>query len=230
MELEKRKDFESLNRAYSLDMRYYQLKLQRKFYFNSDESKIFLGITKDEFDFIFKNYLEPYSWRFRSFDIKEIFACLLLQIRSGQSQNWVLRFLMKYTDREIGPQAFSEACRKILFVLGGKNDYRPTDPRIEKPRKTYYENLGLDKIKTAGKFYSDYVNLSRGKFQSFRTKSCSTFTKALLMPELELRDLIKWAENGRSDQEIYDRVENIVVREFHWVCDGTYAMEYNNHY
>ena len=88
----------------------------------------------------------------------------------------------------------------------------------------------MEKIQTAGKFYRDYVNFSRDKFRSFRTKSCSTFTKALLMPELELRDLIKWAENGRSDQEIYDRVENIVVREFHWVCDGTYAMEYNNHY
>ena len=137
---------------------------------------------------------------------------------------------MKYTDRQIGAQAFSEACRKILFILGGKNDYRPSDPKTQKPRKTFYENLGMDKITTAGKFYRDYVNFSRAKFQSFRTTACSTFTKALLMPELELRDLIKWAENGRSDQEIYDKVENIVVRQFHWVCDGTYVMEYNNYY
>ena len=76
-------------------------------------------------------------------------------------------------------------------VKGGKNDYRPSDPRIQKPRKTFHENLDVDRIKTAGQFYRDYVNFRPSKFRSFRTNACSTFTKVLLMPELELRDLIK---------------------------------------
>lgn len=220
----KRKEFESLIRAYSLDTQYYKLKAQRRFYFTEDESKVFLGITKTEFDFIYKHYLKPYEWRFRSFDIKEIFACLMIQIRSGQSQNWVLRFINKFTDKSMGTQAFSEATRKILFVLAGKNEYRPNNPRISKKYPSFYENLEVENIRTAGKFVEDLVNLSPSKYRSFRTYGCSTLTKALLMPELELRDLIQWAKNGRSSQEIYDRVENIVVKDFHWICDATYDM------
>ena len=215
-------------RAYSLDTQYYKRKLERKFYFTEDESKVFLGITKTEFDFIYENYLKQHTWRFRSFDVKEIFACLMLQIRSGQSQNWALRFINKFTDKHMGIQAFSEATRKILFILAGKNEHRPDNPRISKKYPSFYENLEVENIKSAGKFFEDFVNLSPSKYETFRTSGCSTLTKALLMPERELRDLINWAKNGRSSQEIYDRVENVVVKDFHWICDATYDMGYNH--
>ena len=96
-----RNDFVSLNRAYTLEMIYYSRKLERKFYFNSDESKIFLGLTGQEFTFIYEKYLRPHEWRFRVFNGKEVFACLMLLIRSGQSQNFVHAFLQKYTSHSV---------------------------------------------------------------------------------------------------------------------------------
>ena len=79
--------------------------MQRKFYFNDDESKIFLGLSGPEFTYIYEKYLKPHEWRFRVFDGKEIFGCLMLLIRSGQSQNFVHAFLTKYSNNQCTIQA-----------------------------------------------------------------------------------------------------------------------------
>ena len=96
-------------------MLYFSRKSQRKFYFTNDESKIFLGLSGREFRFIYDKYLENHEWRFRTFDGKEIFACLMLMIRSGQPQNFVHAFLQKYTNRSITMQALSEWF-KMFFI------------------------------------------------------------------------------------------------------------------
>ena len=88
-----------------MEMLYYTRKLQRKFYFNDDESKIFLGLRGQEFTFIYERYIKCHEWRFRRFDGKEMLACLLLMIRSGQSQNFVHAFIQKFSNVRITMQA-----------------------------------------------------------------------------------------------------------------------------
>ena len=116
-----RNDWIALNRAYSLDMRYYQRKIIKKFYFTADESRIFLGLDADEFNHIYKNYLRPYAGRYTVFDVKEIFACLMLMLRSGQPLSWVHRMIVKYTDIAIDIHSLSKSMRKTLFFLGNFN-------------------------------------------------------------------------------------------------------------
>ena len=117
-----RNDWIQLNRAYSLDMRYYQLKLTRKFYFSNDESKIFLGLDADEMSHIYINYLRPFASRYEVFDVKEIFACLMLMLRSGKPLSWVHRMIVKYTDQNININSLSKSIRKTLYFLG-KSDF-----------------------------------------------------------------------------------------------------------
>ena len=117
-----RDDFIKLNRAYSLDMRYFNLKLTRKFYFTPDESRVLLGLDGDEIDYIYVNYLRPFASRYEVFDVKEIFATLMLMLRSGQPLSWVHRMLVKYTDHPININSLSKALRKTLYFLG-KNLY-----------------------------------------------------------------------------------------------------------
>ena len=106
-----RHDFICLNRAYTLDFRYYSRKMQRRFYFNSDESKIFLGLSGPEFTYIYEKYLKHHEWRFRTFDGKEVLACLMLLIRSGQSQNFVHSFIQKYTNQSVTIQALRKGLK-----------------------------------------------------------------------------------------------------------------------
>ena len=115
---QKRTEFINLNRAYTSEMLYFTRKLQRKFYFNDDESKIFLGLSGQEFTFIYDKYLRNHEWRFRKFDGKEIFACLMLMIRSGQPQNFVHAFLQKYTNTNITMQALRKSFK--IFILISK--------------------------------------------------------------------------------------------------------------
>ena len=107
-----RRDFINLNRAYTLDMLYYTRKLERKFIFNDDESKIFLGLSGPEFTYIYEKYLRPHEWRFRIFNGQEVFACLMMLIRTGQSQNFVHAFIQKYTNHSVTIQ-----CLRIDYNL-----------------------------------------------------------------------------------------------------------------
>ena len=83
-----RNDWISLNRAYTLDMQFFEKKLKRKFYFDSAESRMFLGLDLDEFEFIYKNYLRQYASRYEVYDAKEIFA-LLIMLRTGQPLSFI---------------------------------------------------------------------------------------------------------------------------------------------
>lgn len=108
----------SLNRAYSLDIRYFQQKLTHKFYFTADECRIFLGLETDEFNQIYKKYLRPFAGRYTVFDAKEIFGCLMIMLRSGQPLSWVHRMIVKYTDQNININSLSKSIRKTLYFLG----------------------------------------------------------------------------------------------------------------
>ena len=46
------------------------------------------------------------------------------------------------------------------------------------------------------------------------------------MPFDELTETIKWAEDGKTNAEIVDRVERHLVPELQWIADATYVMGY----
>ena len=81
-----------------------------------------------------------------------------------------------------------------------------------------------------GKFFDDHVNFAESQYDTIRTVGSSTLTKALAMPLDELRDLIEWSKNGKSNAEIVDRVESYPVRSLQWVSDATYGMRLSFEY
>ena len=116
-----RNDWISLNRAYTLDMKFFERKLMRKFYFNSTESRIFLGLDLSEFEFIYVNYLRPFAGRYEVYDAKEIFGCLMLMLRTGQPLSFIHSMLTKFTDHYMSINSLSKSIRKTLYYLGKFN-------------------------------------------------------------------------------------------------------------
>ena len=117
--------------------------------------------------------------------------------------------------------------RRILFILSGPDKYKIPN-RLEHNAKEvpmYYDNLPIKSLgDKAGAFYRDYLNFNDSQYFDIRSSGSSVLTKALTMPLDELQHLISWASNGKTADQIAEKVESFVVPDLHWAMDATYDM------
>ena len=89
----------------------------------------------------------------------------------------------------------------------------------------FYDNLPIKSIgNKAGIFYHDFVNFNEDQYYNIRSTGSSVLTKALTMPLDDLKHLISWAADGKTVDQIADKVDSFVVPDLHWAMDATYAM------
>ena len=118
--------------------------------------------------------------------------------------------------------------RRVLFILTGPDKYKIPN-RLEHEVPMYYDNLSVKSIgKRAGQFFEDYINFDDDQFYTIRSSGSSVLTKALTMPLRELKYLISWASDGKTVDQIADKVDSFIVQDLHWAMDATYAMISNS--
>ena len=117
----------------------------------------------------------------------------------------------------------SEGIRRVLFILAGPDEYRIPNRLEHDTIPMFYDFLPIKSIgKKAGIFYRDFVNFDENQYFNIRSSGSSVLTKALTMPLDELKHLITWASNGKSVDQIAEKVDSYVVPDLHWIMDATY--------
>ena len=118
--------------------------------------------------------------------------------------------------------------RRVLFILTGPDTYKIPN-RLEHEVPMYYDNLAVKSLgHRAGQMYRDLINFDDNQFHTIRTSGSSVLTKALTMPLKQLKHLISWAANGKTVDQIAEKVDSFIVQDLHWAMDATYAMILNN--
>lgn len=109
--------------------------------------------------------------------------------------------------------------------MTGPEKYRIPNRLQHDTVPVYYDSLPIKSIgDKAGVFYRDYVNFNEDQYYNIRSTGSSVLTKALTMPLEELKHLITWAANGKTLDQICEKVDSFVVPDLHWAMDATYAM------
>ena len=117
----------------------------------------------------------------------------------------------------------SEGIRRILFILAGPDEYRIPNRLAYDTIPLFYDSLPIKSIgNKAGIFYRDFVNFDEKQYFNIRSSGSSVLTKALTMPLDDLKHLITWASNGKTVDQIAQKVDTFVVPDLHWIMDATY--------
>ena len=138
-----------------------------------------------------------------------------IQLRTGQSFNFVQKMFILRTENNIDQDQLRWNMKKVLYLLVGKHE--------DVNQRSYHANFEqrLDSRPNIGRFFQDYTELNDELYDFMRHEGSSTLSKALSMPLDELRDLITRCEGLPAD-DVKSIVDNYITGDFEAIADGTY--------
>ena len=163
-----------------------------------------------------KDHLEPFSGRFKAFDIEEALTLLLIHLRHGDSYNYLHAAVNRVRlDRPIKIDTISKTIRKALLILAGPNPYQKdiatvenemenqstsqqstlnAAGRFDKSKNCYYAGKSFDGIRdniNIGTFFRSNVGWHSHDMHTYISEGTSWFDRCSQQSRIYLTDLVK---------------------------------------